>query len=348
MRTAITFISVIAASAALLVSCNHRPRLSDEELWVRPSGVPGEKAVWGHKDGIRIGINIQPETRLRGLLFIFTPYLDQPDLYVTNFIAMEPIPTGSGNRRGFSEMEMSGIDGRQGKILWSSDDDILTESDKQGTSRGVLSKEKGERVLSVYVFCEPFANGADVYVRIRFFESRPHEFELSTFARESSVPLDYFIVTSTMGNKERIRNLYLADGIVNSKELWPGFSTSEFASHQYFPAERMFLSKDGKERWVIAAPDEEDPAAELCEGHPWWAWKGKKASQYWHFPSSYEDAQCIVNGRATYFMSQNPLPGGGIAYENFEIRAPFRNGDTFCFGVTPCTPEEIIKDFSLK
>lgn len=304
--------------------------------------------VWGLQNGIRVGINLNPESRIRGLLYIFTPYLEHPDYYVTNFIAMEPVPTGSGNVRGFSEMEMSSIDGKQGKILWSSDDDVLTEEDKGGIARGVVAGRRGHRTLTVYVFCEPFASGPDVYVRLRFHEDRPYEFEISTFARESSVPLDYFIVTSTMGNKERLRNLYLRDSLVNSKELWPGFSSSDFASHKYFPAEGMLRTRDGKERWVIAAPDEEDPSSEPCEGFSGWAWKGMKASQYWRFSSSITGAECIVNGRATYFLSKNPLPGGGIAYENFEIRAPFREGDSFFFGVTPLTPEELIKDQSLE
>ncbi|MBR4756189.1 MAG: hypothetical protein IK076_04540, partial [Bacteroidales bacterium] len=226
-------------------------------------------------------------------------------------------------------------------------DDILTESDKQTPARGVTGSEKRVRTLSVYIFCEPFDNGADVYVRLRFFEDRPHEFELSTFAREGCVPLDYFIVTATMGNKERLRDLYLKDRIQKAGDLWPGFTGTSFAKHKYIPAEEMLLSKDHKTRWLIAANDEEDPASETCEGFSWWAWKGVKASQYWHFPASYEDAECIVNARATYFRSENLLPGG-IAYENFEVRAPFRNGDTFCFGITPETPAGMIEELSLK
>ena len=341
MRTALTILAATAAVASMLVSCSQRTKPSSEDIWIRPSGESGERAVWGHKDGIQV--DIDTEVRTRGLLRIFTPYLGHPDMYISNYIAMEPVPTGSDNHRGFSEMEMSSLDGKQGKLLWSSDDDQLTESDKQVPARGVVESRKGKGTLSVYIFCEPFDNGADVYVRLRFFEDRPYEFELSTFVNKGSVPLDYFIVTATMGNKERLRNLYLKDRIVKSGELWPDFTGTDFAHHKYIPADEFLRSSDGKTCWLIATSDEEDPASEPCEGFSWWAWKGMKATQYWHFPASYKDAECLLNGRLTYFRSSNPLPGG-IAYENFEVRSPFHNGDTFCFGITPQTPEEMIKE----
>ena len=36
-----------------------------------------------------------------------------------------------------------------------------------------------------------------------------------------------------------------------------------------------------------------------------------------------------------------PIPGG-IAYENFELTEPFQFGQSYIFGITPLSPEELI------
>ena len=47
-----------------------------------------------------------------------------------------------------------------------------------------------------------------------------------------------------------------------------------------------------------------------------------------------------MNGRTVYWASRAPIPGG-IAYENFEMAAPFAAGQEFRFGVTPEPPEAL-------
>ena len=47
-----------------------------------------------------------------------------------------------------------------------------------------------------------------------------------------------------------------------------------------------------------------------------------------------------VNGRTTYWGSRAPIPGG-IAYENFELEAPFAEGQEFRFGVVPGGPQQL-------
>jgi hypothetical protein len=67
-------------------------------------------------------------------------------------------------------------------------------------------------------------------------------------------------------------------------------------------------------------------------------------TQYWRKASTevHNDLQCAVNGRYTYWLSRKPLPGG-IAYENFELLEPFRDGQQFTFGVTRRSPGELLK-----
>jgi hypothetical protein len=68
------------------------------------------------------------------------------------------------------------------------------------------------------------------------------------------------------------------------------------------------------------------------------------AASDWREPAAQvrEDLQCAVNGRFTYWMSVRPIPGG-VAYENFELRETFRNGQQVAFGVTRRTPTELLK-----
>ena len=75
-----------------------------------------------------------------------------------------------------------------------------------------MAKENGFEVLTVYFFSETFDNGVDIYIRIKFTERKPYESELTTYTAEESDELNRFILTATMGNKERLRTLHLADG----------------------------------------------------------------------------------------------------------------------------------------
>ena len=311
-------------------------------LWIRPNGASDARPKWGFADGIQVGI--APTGGPRGLLRIYTPYLGQPDDYVMNFIAVEPIPHKGKDIRGLSELERSQIDGRQGKIFWSSDDDILDDADKAVPARGVISNVDGEQQLTVYIFTEKFLNGTEPYLRLKFRESRPYEFEISTFTRENGNPEpDYCIVTATMGNKARLRNLYLKDGTLHSGSIWPDYRLDGFAEHCHIPAGRMISGSDGAV-WFIAAPDEEDPASTpLAEGtFPGWKYYGATATQYWKKLLPESRTEGLVNGRFAYWGSSSPIPGG-IAYENFEMKSPFRQGDTFIFGISPLSPERFIK-----
>ena len=49
----------------------------EDGIWVRPSADKPSMAVWGFKDGIRIGIN--PPGRPRGLIDIYAP--DEEELF---------------------------------------------------------------------------------------------------------------------------------------------------------------------------------------------------------------------------------------------------------------------------
>ena len=81
--------------------------------------------------------------------------------------------------------------------------------------------------------------------------------------------------------------------------------------------------------------DEEKPWEVQPFGRPhFWDYRGVKMTQYWRKLAAEVTPKltCAVNGRYTYWGSQRPIPGG-ISFENFELREPFRSGQTFIFGI---------------
>lgn len=309
------------------------------QIWIQPVGSPAAP-VWGHKNGIRVGLAPLPGPR--GLLRIYTPYLGHKEEKMINFIALEPVPKGE-KHRGFSELEMSALDGVRGKRFWSADDSL---SDKplpaDSPAHGVVREINGMQTLTVFIFSEDFNNGAKVYVRLRFYENRPYEVELTAYAQKDSRELDHFILTATMGNFARLRTLYLDNDVKSSLQLWPDYRESAFAPHDFTPVDAMIKDKHGA-AYFIAAPDEERPQdAEYAPGtKDHWKYYGKKGTQYWRKEVPRPGLQGLVNGRFTYWASESPIPGG-ISFENFELKEPFVNGATYIFGVTPLSPDEFI------
>lgn len=313
------------------------------KIWIQPCQGRPAMAIWGHTNGLSVAIpqlNIMP----RGLIRIFTPYLNHDRHVVTNFIAMEPVPSGQ-EQRGLSELEMSSWDPDiRGKRFWSSDNANQTSgSNEIFPARGIIEKENGIETLSVYIFSEPFDNGAKVYVRLRFFENRPYEFELTSYTYENSIELNNFILTATMGNKARLRTLYLDKYEKSSADIWPYYTDDAFTPHTFFPLKDMIQDAKGF-AYFIAAPNEKDPSTAIyAEGtHQHWKYTGKVATQYWISTNSSKETQGIVNGRYTYWASKSPIPGG-ISFENFEIKEPFKNGNRYIFGITPESPLDFIK-----
>lgn len=310
-------------------------------VWLQPAQGSKAQPIWGFADGIRIGI--APLGGPRGLIRIYTPYLLHDEFVVTNFIAFEPIDKAK-DHRGLSELEWSKLDNVHGKRFWSGNTSKVPSSpDQDYPAHGVVSKENGTEILTVYLFCETFDNGADIYVRVRFTAGKPYEFELSTYATDKSDELNRVILTATMGNKARLRTLHLAEG--KTKEaglLWPNYQDIHFTAHDHTPVSEMIKDKDGG-AWFIASPDEEDPTTAVYaeDTHTHWKYAGKKATQYWYCPNPGNDLEGVVNGRYTYWASKSPIPGG-IAYENFELSESFQAGQSYIFGISPLSPEELI------
>jgi hypothetical protein len=294
--------------------------------WVRPSAASGILR-WGIKGRLQFAIPPAPDGP-RGLIRLFYPTLPGGEYDLINFIAVEPIALGV---RGYSELELSEMDGVHGKRIWSD------------APEGVVTKlTKKVEQLAVELKVEPFANGACVSMTASIRSDRPDEIRFKVHATNESKPMGFCILTATMGNKARARMLWLKGGIEVAGLLWPDFEGTGFAPPATFPSGRMLKAKNGD---LVAAitTDEANPAkAVLAPGSEGWAYLGFPVTQYWAKPAGPPAGklEVVVGARAAYWMNHRPIPGG-IAFENFELKEPFVDGQEFVFGITRKTPREL-------
>lgn len=267
----------------------------------------------------------------RGLIYLYMEPVVR-SRHVLNFIAIEPVVNG---KRGYSELERSAWDNKEGKLIWSSDEPAFERHDPKKLACGTVESHGSTESLSVYMMCEPFANGARVYLRLTFRSDAPGELQLETFAAPGSAPISHCILTATMGNYARLRELYLRNLKVTSHELWPDYRDTQFAPAKEFGLQQLHRLRDGNV-FVAATPDEVSPADTPAPGH--WNYTGIPAVQYWKLEpkEAVSATKARVNGRYTYWMSKKPIPGG-ISFENFELERPFRDGERIVYGVTTNT-----------
>jgi len=310
---------------------------SADDPWLRPQDPKGA-LIWGRSDGIIFGLPSPGGMRgPRGLIRvgILGPSGGQPELI--NFIAIEPATKGAGSRfsrMGFSELEMSELDtGMRGKRLW-----VATT---EGELTTLPAKPQPVERLSVRIEVEPFTvNKARVYVVASIYSDRPRELELTVFHHEDSAPIEELTVTATMGNYERLRHLWLKGRVVDSRELFAGYSGDGFIDKENYPREEMLTYNDG-DALVLATPNEDNPSSVEVTARPSWTYRSIRLTQYWRIPARHiqPDLRVKVNGRRVYWASTAPIPGG-LSFENFETRQRYVPGQAFVFGLTPKHPWE--------
>jgi hypothetical protein len=304
--------------------------------FIRPAAGAAAEPLWGIQGGIAVGL--WPKGGPRGLIRVYTPYLGQGRRRVMNFVAVEPVARGA---RGLSELEASALDRVDGKAMWTGDtfEDDPKPRPPWHPARGVVGSAGGHKTLTVYLYVEPFDNGARPVVEVQLREDRPHEVAFRVDSARRGAPMQACVLTATMGNYARIRRLWLKDRVVDAHALYRSarFDPRDgFAEHHQWGVGAL-LVVDG-EAVVAARPDEPDPvhASYASDVHPSWHSVGRTATQYWRAPAR-RHLVARVNARRTYWASRGAIPGG-VAFENFELEAPFHPGQKFVFGVTPELP----------
>jgi len=306
--------------------------------WVRP-GVSTNQAVWGIRGGLLWAI---PPAGFRGgeprgLIRLGYPILADHGYDLVNFIAIEPIV---GRNRGFSELERSKHDNTPGKRIWPEQSGT---SSTDGLVAGELRKRPdGQEELQVDLYVEKFENGAHVRLLLVQRSDRPDEIQLAVSREPDSAPLEYCILTATMGNMARTRQLWLSEEVVSSLKVYADYKDNAFAPHKMYPLSRLHRTSEGRVL-VAVANDEEDPASIYpFPNSRLWHYAGCRVTQYWvkEAGTFRDDLQAFVNGRFTYWQSSRPIPGG-VAFENFELRERFYDGQQSVFGITRKTPQEL-------
>lgn len=314
--------------------------------WVR-GGSDGRQARWGLAGGLQFAL--PPATPgPRGLIRILYPTLtrakpsesppagsaardiDAAGYDLINFIAIEPIV---GKVRCFSELERSELDRTAGKRLWV----------EPGELRGEVTKtDDGTECLHVVIHVERFINGAHVRLLAEQRADRPDELSLTIEAEPDSAAIAKCILTATMGNRARTRQLWLKDETISSLKLYPDYRGRNFAPSTSYPLKRLTVTKAGDV--VVAITTDEAQPADVYPfpGTKRWYYGGVPVTQYWRKPKGTwrPDLEAVVNARFTYWMSRQPIPGG-IAFENFELRARFHPHQQFIFGVSRQTPAQL-------
>lgn len=292
--------------------------------------ISSDQPHWGLRNGLQFALHPAgfggDEGGPRGLIRIGAPVLPGGGHALVNFIAVEPVVRG---KKGFSELEQSLLDSMQGKRFWA-DEPIMT------------SPAPGFEQLDVPVNVEAFANGARIRVIVSQRSDAPDEIRFAVRTQPGSAPVETCILTATMGNLVRARKLWLKDEVLNSLQLYPGFQGSGFAPHTIRPLEKLARTAAGD---IIAAitGDETDPVSVFpFPGKQRWHYPGVPVTQFWKAPKAevMPDLCVAVNARYEYWRSDQPIPGG-VAFENFEMRAPFREGQQFIFGITRSQPTEL-------
>jgi hypothetical protein len=307
--------------------------------WVR-AGLNTNQPLWGLRGGLQLAIHPAgfrgQAGGPRGLIRLGYPVLARGRYDLVNFIAVEPVVAG---RKAFSELEFSRLDHAQGKRFWTMPASPSTDT-TPGLDPGRLSTvAPGIEELALCLGVEKFDNGAHVRVEVAQRSDAADEIRLTIHAEADSAPLEYCILTATMGNMARTRQLWLQDGMVNSRELYPHYRDTGFCPPTSFPLNRLRVTAAG-EVMVAVATDEKDPASVVpFPGSRHWYYGGTPVTQYWKKPKgAYRaDLHAVVNARYTYWQSRQPIPGG-IAFENFELRERFFEGQTFVFGITTNAP----------
>jgi hypothetical protein len=303
-----------------------------------PAAAKKAEPVWGIKGGIAVGL--WPTPGPRGLFRIYTPYLGQPRLRMINFISVEPIVKG---KRGLSELEKSALDRVAGKAMWTGNEH---ESDPKPRhpwepARGKVIALDGTKALTFHVFLERFENGARPIIQVLLRQDRPHEIKFRVFSARPGADMDACVLSATMGNYARLRRIWLKDEVINAPKLWPKFQPDGwgFSRWHQWEVNRMRISDNIAV--VAATANETDPSrATYASDVPrHWRYEGRRATQYWKAPV--EKGMVVrVNGRKTFWATRAAIPGG-VSYENFELKAPFRQGQEFRFGVISEGPEAL-------
>lgn len=319
----------------LLLLASSRPAPAQDDFVWPGHGVPADRPVWGHREGLRIGL--APAPGPQGLLRIYAPYLGQEYPRMVNFLSVEPAVKGEPGR-GQSELEASRERPGERGLTFHPSNRLQQLQPPDGLPSGMFDADAG--TLRLFVHPEPFRNGAKPILELVFHRDQPHEVEIVTHAAAGSAAMESCVISATMGNYGLLRRLHLAEGrIERASQLWSDEPLDHlgFLPWRTWPAEQLQRTPEGGYRVCLTSDFDQPSQAAYDPGVPaHWRYRGDGAAHCWRAEAG-TDPSVAVNGRLQYWQTDAPIPGGAC-FENFELRLPFRDGNRLWFSVEPTVP----------
>jgi hypothetical protein len=301
---------------------------ADPQKFVTPSSFATPRAVWGHRHGIRLGL--EPTPGAAGLIRVYAPHLGLPDLRPINYISIEPTAVGEAHRAQSELAKSQWHPGRQGLALFASDS-IDTAKPNGSLVDGIANTQ--ENSLSVFVHCEPFENGARIAIQIRFDANTPDRVQFTTYAARGSAPLSQCVLSATMGNYTLQREIVVNGATYRPDELWRHDTSLDALG--FLPWRTWPLSAQGKLLTISARTDTRHPMDYAPAVPPQWRYTGPKTEQTWQVENS-SSVLAAVNARTRFWSVEAPIPGGA-SFENVELRRPFVDGEKAWFSISRAT-----------
>lgn len=205
--------SVLAVLFAAILSSS----VAAESPFVRPGdGVPKKRPVWGHRDGIQVGIS--PTLGPHGLLRIFAPHVGVPYPNRINYLSIEPT-SQRHPVRDQSELAISRErNGRRGLQFLSSNSKRRPGNTNQPAT-GVMSSD--EKTLRVFIHTEAFPGGALPIIEVVFQAGNPEDVQFRVHQDPGGEPMSECVLSATMGNYAMVREVRLPGNKTHiANQLW--------------------------------------------------------------------------------------------------------------------------------
>jgi len=309
--------------------------------WLLPENFNGQPA-WGIENGVIIStwpgnLGGIAGGGPKGLFRIYKG--GEKGLAWVNFISIEPITQNS--LTGFSELEsILFVPNNYNKT--SNPEQIIDEKLPQSYENlATITKENGVEQLNILFGIEnSYINGAHVYITAHIREDKPDEIEFRMYAQKDSTEIKKIRLSSTAGNFNHLRILWLADKTLDARDLYPNYKETgkrDFALWTDFKFGELAKSFDGS--LIVATTRSEDDPGQFWNDY----FTKYQITQYWKkYPGSFDgDEFSSVNAKYVFWHNGEKIPGG-VSYENFELNSPiFEQGQKVWFGATEKTPNQL-------
>ncbi|MDB4413461.1 sel1 repeat family protein, partial [Pirellulaceae bacterium] len=310
---------------------NEQPELDSGGFVYPDQEDPNSRPVWGHKNGLRIGLALPPGPN--GVIRIYAPFLDQEFPQVVNFITIEPTVAGQ-QRRDQSELLTSNVrPNQQGLLFWASNT-LKSTVKTPKSATGIVDEQRG--ILRLFIHTERFKNGAVPIIECVFDRKQPYEVKFITHAAGNSKPMATCTLSATMGHYGLLNLVKLANGrIASSQSLWANQQPNQFGYLDWrkWRSNQLLKSRDGRYLVEFSSDAKFDSLNYRRDTPANWQYQGKKAIQYWRSESD-SNPVAGASGRKTFWGTDAPMPVG-TCFANTELIIPFKPGRAIWFGVRP-------------